>query len=219
MKQPLVIAPSILSADFARLGEDTQAALDAGAKWVHFDVMDNHYVPNLTIGPLVCQALRNHGITAPIDVHLMCKPVDRLIPDFAAAGASLISVHPESTEHLDATLNLIKSYGLQAGVVFNPTTPLDCLEWVKDKIDLVLIMSVNPGFGGQAFIPSSLEKLKQARAWIDGTGLPIRLEIDGGVKPDNAAAIKAAGADTLVAGSAIFNADDYATVIQRLIEA
>lgn len=219
MKQPLVIAPSILSADFARLGEDTQAALDAGAQWVHFDVMDNHYVPNLTIGPLVCQALRNHGITVPIDVHLMCKPVDRLIPDFAAAGASLISVHPESTEHLDATLNLIKSHGLQAGVVFNPTTPLDCLEWVKDKIDLVLIMSVNPGFGGQAFIPSSLEKLKQARAWIDGTGLPIRLEIDGGVKPDNAAAIKAAGADTLVAGSAIFNADDYATVIQRLIEA
>ncbi len=219
MKQPLVIAPSILSADFARLGEDTQAALDAGAKWVHFDVMDNHYVPNLTIGPLVCQALRNHGITAPIDVHLMCKPVDRLIPDFAAAGASLISVHPESTEHLDATLTLIKSHGLQAGVVFNPTTPLDCLEWVKDKIDLVLIMSVNPGFGGQAFIPSSLEKLKQARAWIDGTGLPIRLEIDGGVKPDNAAAIKAAGADTLVAGSAIFNADDYAAVIKKLIEA
>lgn len=219
MKQPLVIAPSILSADFARLGEDTQAALDAGAQWVHFDVMDNHYVPNLTIGPLVCQALRNHGITVPIDVHLMCKPVDRLIPDFAAAGASLISVHPESTEHLDATLNLIKSHGLQAGVVFNPTTPLDCLEWVKDKIDLVLIMSVNPGFGGQAFIPSSLEKLKQARAWIDGTGLPIRLEIDGGVKPDNAAAIKAAGADTLVAGSAIFNADDYAAVIKKLIEA
>lgn len=219
MKQPLVIAPSILSADFARLGEDTQAALDAGAQWVHFDVMDNHYVPNLTIGPLVCQALRHHGITVPIDVHLMCKPVDRLIPDFAAAGASLISVHPESTEHLDATLNLIKSHGLQAGVVFNPTTPLDCLEWVKDKIDLVLIMSVNPGFGGQAFIPSSLEKLKQARAWIDGTGLPIRLEIDGGVKPDNAAAIKAAGADTLVAGSAIFNADDYAAVIKKLIEA
>lgn len=219
MKQPLVIAPSILSADFARLGEDTQAALDAGAQWVHFDVMDNHYVPNLTIGPLVCQALRNFGIEAPIDVHLMCKPVDRLIPDFAAAGASLISVHPESTEHLDATLGLIKSHGLQAGVVFNPTTPLDCLEWVKDKIDLILVMSVNPGFGGQAFIPSSLEKLKQARAWIDASGLPIRLQVDGGVKPNNAAAIKAAGADTLVAGSAIFNADDYATVIDQLLNA
>lgn len=209
----------MLSVDFARLGEDTQAALDAGAKWVHFDVMDNHYVPNLTIGPLVCQALRDFGIEAPIDVHLMCKPVDRLIPDFAAAGASLISVHPESTEHLDATLGLIKSHGLQAGVVFNPTTPLDCLEWVKDKIDLILVMSVNPGFGGQAFIPSSLDKLKQARAWIDASGLPIRLEVDGGVKPDNAAAIKAAGADTLVAGSAIFNADDYAAVIKKLIEA
>lgn len=219
MKQPLVIAPSILSADFARLGEDTQAALDAGAQWVHFDVMDNHYVPNLTMGPLVCQALRDFGIEAPIDVHLMCKPVDRLIPDFAAAGASLISVHPESTEHLDATLSLIKSHGLQAGVVFNPTTPLDCLEWVKDKIDLILVMSVNPGFGGQAFIPSSLDKLKQARAWIDASGLPIRLEVDGGVKPDNAAAIKAAGADTLVAGSAIFNTDDYAAVIKKLIEA
>ncbi len=219
MKQPLVIAPSILSADFARLGEDTQAALDAGARWVHFDVMDNHYVPNLTIGPLVCQALRNHGIEAPIDVHLMCKPVDRLIPDFAKAGASLISVHPESTEHLDATLNLIRAHGLQAGVVFNPTTPLDCLDWVKDKLDLILIMSVNPGFGGQAFIPSSLDKLKQARAWIDQHDLPIRLEIDGGVKPENAHAIKAAGADTLVAGSAIFNADNYARVINELIEA
>ncbi len=219
MKQPLVIAPSILSADFARLGEDTQATLDAGAKWVHFDVMDNHYVPNLTIGPLVCQALRDFGIEAPIDVHLMCKPVDRLIPDFAAAGANLISVHPESTEHLDATLSLIKSHGLHAGVVFNPTTPLESLEWVKDKIDLILVMSVNPGFGGQAFIPSSLEKLKQARAWIDASGLPIRLEVDGGVKPENAAAIKAAGADTLVAGSAIFNADDYAAVIKKLIEA
>ena len=219
MKQPLVIAPSILSADFARLGEDTQASLDAGAEWVHFDVMDNHYVPNLTIGPLVCQALRDYGITAPIDVHLMCKPVDRLIPDFAKAGASVISVHPESTEHLDATLALIKSHGLQAGVVFNPTTPLDCLDWVKDKIDLILIMSVNPGFGGQAFIPSALEKVKQARAWIDEVGRPIRLEIDGGVKPDNAAEIKSAGADTLVAGSAIFNADNYRTVIDQLINA
>jgi ribulose-phosphate 3-epimerase len=219
MKQPLVIAPSILSADFARLGEDTQAALDAGATWVHFDVMDNHYVPNLTIGPLVCQALRDYGITAPIDVHLMCKPVDRLIPDFAKAGASLVSVHPESTEHLDATLALIKSHGMQAGVVFNPTTPLSCLEWVKDHIDLILIMSVNPGFGGQAFIPSALEKVKQARAWIDAQDHPIRLEIDGGVKPENAAAIKEAGADTLVAGSAIFNADDYRSVIEQLINA
>ena len=219
MKQPLVIAPSILSADFARLGEDTQAALDAGATWVHFDVMDNHYVPNLTIGPLVCQALRDYGITAPIDVHLMCKPVDRLIPDFAKAGASLVSVHPESTEHLDATLALIKSHGMQAGVVFNPTTPLSCLEWVKDHIDLILIMSVNPGFGGQAFIPSALEKVKQARAWIDAQDHPIRLEIDGGVKPENAAAIKEAGADTLVAGSAIFNADNYRSVIEQLINA
>ncbi len=219
MKQPLIIAPSILSADFARLGEDTQAALDAGAHWVHFDVMDNHYVPNLTMGPLVCQALRDYGIDVPIDVHLMCKPVDRLIPDFANAGASLISVHPEATEHLDATLNLIRAHGLQAGVVFNPTTPLDCLDWVKDKIDLILIMSVNPGFGGQAFIPSSLDKLKQARAWIDQNDAPIRLEIDGGVKPSNAQMIKAAGADTLVAGSAIFNADDYASVINELIEA
>jgi len=219
MKQPLVIAPSILSADFARLGQDTQKALDAGAGWVHFDVMDNHYVPNLTIGPLVCQALRDYGIKAPIDVHLMCKPVDRLIPDFAKAGASLISVHPESTEHLDATLGLIKDHGLQAGVVFNPTTSLDCLEWVKDKVDLILIMSVNPGFGGQAFIPSSLEKIKQARAFIDASGKPIRLEVDGGVKPENAAAIKQAGADTLVAGSAIFQADDYADVIAKLIAA
>ncbi len=219
MKQSLVIAPSILSADFANLGEDTQKALDAGAQWVHFDVMDNHYVPNLTIGPLVCQALRDFGITAPIDVHLMCKPVDRLIPDFAKAGASLVSVHPESTEHLDATLSLIKSHGMQAGVVFNPTTPLDCLDWVSDKIDLILVMSVNPGFGGQAFIPSALDKLEQARAWIDRTDRPIRLEVDGGVKPENAHVIKKAGADTLVAGSAIFGADDYAKVIEQLVKA
>lgn len=216
MKQPLVIAPSILSADFARLGEDTQAALDAGADWVHFDVMDNHYVPNLTIGPLVCQALRNYGITAPIDVHLMVEPVDRLIPDFAEAGASVISFHPEATRHVDRSLGLIRDLGCQAGLVFNPATPLDVLEWVIDKVDLVLIMSVNPGFGGQRFIPSALDKLRQARRLIDESGRAIRLEVDGGVKPDNAAEVIAAGADTLVAGSAIFGADDYRQVIQAL---
>ena len=216
MKQPLVIAPSILSADFARLGEDTQAALDAGADWVHFDVMDNHYVPNLTIGPLVCKALRDYGISAPIDVHLMIEPVDRIIPEFAEAGASVISIHPETTRHLDRSLSLIRECGCQAGVVFNPATPLEALEWVIDKIDLVLLMSVNPGFGGQKFIPSALSKLRQARRIIDDSELEIRLEIDGGVKPDNAAEIIAAGADTLVAGSAIFGADDYAAVIRAL---
>lgn len=214
--QPLMIAPSILSADFARLGDDVNAVLKAGADWIHFDVMDNHYVPNLTIGPLVCAALRQHGITAPIDVHLMARPVDRLIPDFAEAGASLISVHPESTHHLHRTLNLIREQGCQAGVVFNPTTPLDCLQWLMDDIDLILIMSVNPGFGGQHFIPSALDKLAEARRLIDQSGKPIRLQVDGGVKPSNAAAIRAAGADTLVAGSAIFGAEDYATVIQQL---
>ncbi len=216
MKQPLVIAPSILSADFARLGEDTEAALNAGADWVHFDVMDNHYVPNLTIGPLVCKALRDYGISAPIDVHLMIEPVDRIIPEFAEAGASIISIHPETTRHLDRSLSLIRECGCQAGIVFNPATSLDVLDWVIDKIDLVLLMSVNPGFGGQQFIPSTLAKLKQARRIIDDSELEIRLEVDGGVKPGNAAEIIAAGADTLVAGSAIFGADDYARVIAAL---
>ena len=216
MKQPLVIAPSILSADFARLGDDTQAALTAGADWVHFDVMDNHYVPNLTIGPLVCEALRNYGISAPIDVHLMVEPVDRIIPDFAQAGASVISFHPEASRHVDRTLGLIREQGCKAGLVFNPATSLDILDWVIDKVDLVLIMSVNPGFGGQKFIPAALDKLRMARQIIDDAGLDIRLEIDGGVKPDNAAEIIAAGADTLVAGSAIFGADDYGTVIRAL---
>jgi ribulose-phosphate 3-epimerase len=214
--QPLMIAPSILSADFARLGDDVNAVLAAGADWIHFDVMDNHYVPNLTIGPLVCSALRNHGITAPIDVHLMTRPVDRLIPDFAEAGASLISIHPESTHHLHRSLKLIREHGCQAGVVFNPTTPLECLDWLMEDIDLILIMSVNPGFGGQSFIPSALDKLAEARRRIDQSGQSIRLQVDGGVKPSNAAAIRAAGADTLVAGSAIFGAEDYAHVIAQL---
>lgn len=216
MKQPLVIAPSILSADFARLGDDTQAVLDAGADWVHFDVMDNHYVPNLTIGPLVCRALRDYGITAPIDVHLMVEPVDRIIPDFADAGASVISFHPEASRHVDRSLGLIRDSGCKAGLVFNPATPLTMLDWVLDKIDLVLIMSVNPGFGGQKFIAAALDKVRAARRIIDQSGREIRLEVDGGVKPDNAAGIVEAGADTLVAGSAIFGADDYAEVITRM---
>ena len=216
MKQPTLIAPSILSADFARLGEEVDNVLEAGADWIHFDVMDNHYVPNLTIGPMVCQALRNHGVTAPIDVHLMVEPVDRLIPDFAQAGASVISFHPEATRHVDRSLALIREQGCRAGLVFNPATPLDILPWVIDKVDLVLIMSVNPGFGGQKFIPSALEKLRQARAIIDEAGRDIRLEVDGGVKPDNAAEIREAGADILVAGSAIFGADDYGGVIRAL---
>jgi ribulose-phosphate 3-epimerase len=215
-KQPLVIAPSILSADFARLGEEVETVLAAGADWVHFDVMDNHYVPNLTIGPMVCQALRDYGITAPIDVHLMVKPVDRIIPDFAEAGATTISVHPESTEHLDRTLALIRESGCKAGVVFNPATPLDVLDWVIDRVDLVLIMSVNPGFGGQSFIPSALDKLRMARQIIDDSGLEIRLEVDGGVKTTNARDVITAGADTLVAGSAIFGAEDYRTVIEQM---
>ncbi|MDQ1090889.1 ribulose-phosphate 3-epimerase [Xanthomonas sacchari] len=211
-----LISPSILSADFARLGEEVDAVLRAGADWIHFDVMDNHYVPNLTIGPMVCQALRKHGVTAPIDVHLMVEPVDRLIPDFAEAGASIISFHPEASRHVHRSIQLIKSHGCKAGLVLNPATPVDILDWVLDDLDLVLVMSVNPGFGGQAFIPSALDKLRAIRARIDASGKPIRLEIDGGVKPDNIAAIAAAGADTFVAGSAIFNAPDYAEVIARM---
>jgi ribulose-phosphate 3-epimerase len=216
MPQPPVIAPSILSADFARLGHDVDAVLAAGADWVHFDVMDNHYVPNLTIGPMVCEALRKHGVTAPIDVHLMVKPVDRIVPDFAEAGATLISFHPEASEHVDRTIQLIRHHGCQAGLVFNPATPLSYLDYVLDKLDLVLIMSVNPGFGGQSFIPAALEKLRRARAMIDASGRPVRLEIDGGVKPDNIAEIAAAGADTFVAGSAIFGKPDYAATIAAM---
>ena len=216
MRQPAVIAPSILSANFARLGEDVDRVLAAGADWVHFDVMDNHYVPNLTIGPLVCEALRKHGVTAPIDVHLMVKPVDRIVPDFARAGASLISFHPEASEHTHRTIQLIKSQGCQAGLVFNPATPLDVLKHVLDDLDLVLIMSVNPGFGGQSFIPSALQKLRAVRDMIDRSGRAVRLEVDGGVKPDNIGEIAAAGADTFVAGSAIFGQADYAEVVRRL---
>ncbi|HEX7111012.1 MAG TPA: ribulose-phosphate 3-epimerase [Mizugakiibacter sp.] len=218
-KQSTVIAPSILSADFARLGEEVDHVLAAGADWVHFDVMDNHYVPNLTIGPLVCEALRKHGVTAPIDVHLMVKPVDRIVPDFAKAGATLISFHPEGSEHVDRTLQLIKASGCQAGLVFNPATPLSYLDYVLDKLDLVLIMSVNPGFGGQSFIPAALEKLRRAREIIDRSGRPIRLEIDGGVKPDNIAEIARAGADTFVAGSAIFGQPDYRAVVKAMKDA
>lgn len=210
------IAPSILSADFARLGEEVRAVLDAGADSIHFDVMDNHYVPNLTIGPLVCEALRKHGVTAPIDVHLMVKPVDRIVPDFAAAGATWISFHPEATEHVDRTIELIREHGCHPGLVFNPATPLNWLEHVIDKIDLVLLMSVNPGFGGQKFIPSALPKLKAARAMIRASGREIRLEIDGGVKVDNIGAIAAAGADTFVAGSAIFGSKDYRKTIAEM---
>ena len=211
-----IIAPSILSANFAKLGEEVDDVLAAGADWVHFDVMDNHYVPNLTIGPLVCEALRKHGVTAPIDVHLMVKPVDRIVPDFAAAGASIISFHPEASEHVHRTVQLIRSHGCQAGLVLNPATPLEVLDYVLPELDLVLLMSVNPGFGGQAFIPSTLDKLKRVRDRIDKLGKPIRLEVDGGVKADNIAAIAAAGADAFVAGSAIFNAPDYAAVISRM---
>lgn len=199
-----LIAPSILSADFAKLGEEVDNVLASGADIVHFDVMDNHYVPNLTIGPLVCEALRKHGVTAPIDVHLMVKPVDRIIPDFAQAGATYITFHPEASEHIDRTLQLIKAEGCKAGLVFNPATSLDYLQYVMDKIDMVLLMSVNPGFGGQSFIPSALDKLRQVRRMIDDSGRDIRLEIDGGVKVDNIAEIKAAGADTFVSGSGIF---------------
>ena len=217
--QSTVIAPSILSANFARLGEEVDNVLRAGADWVHFDVMDNHYVPNLTIGPMVCQALRKHGVTAPIDVHLMVEPVDRIVPDFAEAGASIISFHPEASRHVHRTVQLIKSHGCKAGLVLNPATPVDVLDWVLADLDLVLLMSVNPGFGGQAFIPSALDKLRAVREKIDASGKAIRLEIDGGVKADNIGKIAAAGADTFVAGSAIFNAPDYADVIRRMREA
>jgi len=210
------IAPSILSANFAKLGEEVDRVLADGADVVHFDVMDNHFVPNLTIGPLVCEALRKHGVTAPIDVHLMVEPVDRLIPDFAKAGASIITFHPEASAHIDRTLQLIKDCGCKAGLVFNPGTPLHYLDYVMDKLDMILLMSVNPGFGGQSFIPSSLDKLRQVRARIDESGLNIRLEIDGGVKTDNIRAIKAAGADTFVAGSAIFSQPDYKKVIDEM---
>jgi ribulose-phosphate 3-epimerase len=211
-----LIAPSILSADFAKLGAEVDSVIAAGADWVHFDVMDNHYVPNLTIGPLVCEALRKHGVTAPIDVHLMVKPVDRIIPDFAKAGASYISFHPEASEHIDRTIQLIHASGCKAGLVFNPATPLHYLDHVLDQLDLVLIMSVNPGFGGQSFIPGALDKLRAVRKLIDASGRNIRLEVDGGVKADNIGAIAAAGADTFVAGSAIFNAPDYQKVITQM---
>ena len=217
--QKALIAPSILSADFARLGDEVTAVLEAGADMVHFDVMDNHYVPNLTIGPLICTALRAHGIQAPIDVHLMVKPVDRIVPDFADAGATYITFHPEATEHVDRSLQLVRDLGCRSGLVFNPGTPLDLLDHVMDKIDMVLIMSVNPGFGGQGFIPRALEKLRAARERIDASGRDIRLEIDGGVKIDNIAEIAAAGADTFVAGSAIFGASDYRTTIDAMREA
>lgn len=210
------IAPSILSADFARLGEEVDAVVKAGAQVIHFDVMDNHYVPNLTIGPLVCEALKKHGVKVPIDVHLMVKPVDRIIPDFAAAGAAFISFHPEATEHIDRTIGLIHENGCKAGMVFNPATPLDYLDYTLEKLDLVLLMSVNPGFGGQKFIPSALHKLAEARRRIDAIERPVRLEIDGGVKVENIREIAAAGADTFVAGSAIFGSKDYAKTIRQM---
>ena len=212
------IAPSILSADFARLGEEVDAVLDAGADIIHFDVMDNHYVPNLTIGPLVCKALRNHGVAADIDVHLMVKPVDRIIPEFAAAGATYITFHPEATEHVDRSLRLVRDHGCKCGLVLNPATPLSTLDHVLAQLDMVLLMSVNPGFGGQAFIPYVLDKLRAVRARIDDLDKPIRLEVDGGVTVDNIRTIAAAGADTFVAGSAIFGADDYRAVIARMRE-
>ena len=215
-----IIAPSILSADFARLGEEVDDVLAAGADWVHFDVMDNHYVPNLTIGPMVCQALRKHGVTAPIDVHLMVEPVDRLVPDFAEAGATTISFHPEASRHVHRTIQLIRAHGCSPGLVLNPASPLELLDWVLDDVDLVMLMSVNPGFGGQGFIPSTLDKLRAVRTMIDKTGKPIRLEVDGGVKAENIGEIAAAGADTFVAGSAIFNGprsrEHYAALVTQM---
>ncbi|SIP98685.1 ribulose-phosphate 3-epimerase [Aquipseudomonas alcaligenes] len=214
--QPFAIAPSILSADFARLGEEVDKVLAAGADIVHFDVMDNHYVPNLTIGPMVCSALRKYGITAPIDAHLMVSPVDRIIGDFIDAGATYVTFHPEATLHIDRSLQLIRDGGAKSGLVFNPATSLDCLKYVMDKVDMILLMSVNPGFGGQKFIPGTLEKLREARALIDASGYDIRLEIDGGVNVKNIREIAEAGADTFVAGSAIFNQPDYKTVIDAM---
>jgi ribulose-phosphate 3-epimerase len=216
--KPVWIAPSILSADFARLGAEVDAVVAAGADIIHFDVMDNHYVPNLTIGPLVCQALRKHGVKVPIDVHLMVRPVDRIVPDFAAAGATYISFHAEATEHIDRTISLIREHGCKPGLVFNPATPLDYLDYTVELIDLVLIMSVNPGFGGQSFIPTSLRKIAEARRRLDACGRDVRLEVDGGLKVENIAAAARAGADTFVAGSAIFGSRDYAATIREMRE-
>jgi ribulose-phosphate 3-epimerase len=216
VKQSTIIAPSILSADFARLGWDVRNVLEAGADWVHFDVMDNHYVPNLTIGPMVCKALRDHGIEAPVDVHLMVEPVDDLVSQFAQAGASLISFHPEASRHVDRTIGLIRELGCRPGLVLNPSTPLGQLHWTLEKLDMVLLMSVNPGFGGQSFIPHVLDKVREVRAMIDASGRDIRLEVDGGVKVDNIAEVAAAGADTFVAGSAIFGSQDYRDTISRM---
>ncbi len=210
------IAPSILSADFARLGEEVSAVVDAGANAIHFDVMDNHYVPNLTIGPLVCQALRDYGVEAPIDVHLMIKPVDRIIPDFAAAGANWITFHPEASEHVDRSLGLIREHGCKAGLVFNPATPMDCLRYVADKVDMVLLMSVNPGFPGQKFIPGAVDKIREARQLLDELSPGTRLEVDGGIKANNIRQVAEAGADTFVAGSAVFGADDYGQAITQM---